>query len=80
MPLIGLSQITITNANLPKDGDAFRFSNTTAISTNTSATGPNQTWDYTSLKATTQGLDEYKSFIKTVELHSQSLLVHPIIE
>ena len=64
-PFIVKAQISITNNNLPNSGDTFRFSNTTSLTINTSQTGADQTWDYTKLTPNSQGVDEYKSFIRT---------------
>ncbi len=58
-------QITITRSHLPNSGDTFRFSNARSLTINTTTTGANTNWDYTGLVSSSQGLDEYKSFLRT---------------
>lgn len=64
-PLFNYAQISVTNNNLPSSGDTFRFSNSNNLTITTTQTGANQTWDYTSLTPNSQGVDEYKSFLRT---------------
>ena len=60
------AQITITNADMPSTGDIIRFStasNTTTV--NLTQTGPNQTWDFSSLQPVGQSLDTFLSVTST---------------
>jgi hypothetical protein len=60
------AQITITQADMPSANDTIRFSNA-----NVTAglpflqSGPNQTWDFSSLVATNQDIEPYKSSLQT---------------
>jgi PKD repeat protein len=56
------AQISITNTNMPQAGDTLRFSVApldTAVLFGYQNNGPNQTWNFDSLTAIRQGLDEY---------------------
>jgi hypothetical protein len=64
-PFTMFGQITITSSDLPSSGDTFRFSTTNNPLINTNQTGANQSWNYKTLRPTGQGVDEYKSFIRT---------------
>ena len=60
------TQITITSSDMPVSGDTIRYSNadpTTNI--DLSQTGPNFTWDFSSLTSINQGVYEYKSASST---------------
>ncbi len=56
------SQITITNTDLPAAGDTLRYSITGfPVGTDFSATGPNHTWNFSSLSHQSQGVEKYVS-------------------
>ena len=59
------AQISITSQDMPSNGDTARYSTTTALGLNLSQTGANQNWNFSNLRATGQGLDEFRSFIRT---------------
>jgi hypothetical protein len=60
------AQITITSADMPSANDTLRYSNG-VFSANLPylAAGPNQTWDFSGLSPTSQGIDQYKSSLQT---------------
>ncbi len=65
-PLASFCQISITSANMPSAGDTIRYSivqNGTGFDFKTAAA--NTTWNFSSLKATSQGLYEYKKSNET---------------
>lgn len=59
------AQITIRQGDLANSGDTLRYSNASAIGLNLDTTGMNVSWDYSSLTPTGQGVDEFKSFLRT---------------
>lgn len=61
------AQPTITQNHLPKSGDTLRYSNGNLQGFNAQLQkkGANQTWDYSSLSATSQGLYSYLSANRT---------------
>ena len=68
--LIGIqliAQPTISNSSMPKSGDTLRYSNAsaTALPTGWQTGGSAQTWDFSKLTSTGQGLYEYLSSSKT---------------
>jgi hypothetical protein len=54
------SQITITKSDMPAAGDTARYSTSVSL-LNFTNTGANYTWDFSSLIATGQGIDTFKS-------------------
>jgi len=65
LPMCVQGQITISSGDLPGSGDTFRYSTTNNLTINTTTTGANANWDYKSLTATGQAVDEYKGFLST---------------
>jgi hypothetical protein len=60
------AQITITNADMPSAGSSYLLDNATApAGLNLSDTGPNHTWDFSSLTANGSGLDSFVSVSST---------------
>jgi hypothetical protein len=65
------SQITITTADMPVNGDTLRYSFTTSVTgVDFSSTGASSTWDYTSLIAAGQKVDTYKTALQVNPLYS----------
>ena len=65
------AQITITTADLPSAGDTFRVSNgliTPAI--DPAPTGPNYTWDFSTLQWITQDVDTFLTVSSTGPIYS----------
>ncbi len=62
-----IAQPSISNASMPKSGDTLRYSNAspTALPTGWQTGGSAQTWDFSKLSSTGQGLYEYLSSSKT---------------
>ncbi|XOV67011.1 MAG: T9SS type A sorting domain-containing protein [Fluviicola sp.] len=60
-PTIGLSQITITDADFGTAGDTARMSSTMDLGVDFASTGTNWTWDYSSFVAESQNLIEFNS-------------------
>jgi hypothetical protein len=60
------AQTTITAADMPVAGDTLRYSTANVVGTsfNLNDTGANKAWDYTSLVATAQQVDTYKTAIQ----------------
>lgn len=54
--------ITITASDMPVNGDTLRWSSANALTAaiNTSTTGANTTWDFSTLIPVAQGVDDYK--------------------
>ncbi|MBO6516256.1 MAG: T9SS type A sorting domain-containing protein [Bacteroidia bacterium] len=68
---VSLGQIKITNNHMPSPGDKIEYS--TAISTSSvdvSTTGANSSWDFSSLTAVSNGVEEYKRSVQTPYLLS----------
>jgi hypothetical protein len=64
--LPGFAQITITQADMPSANDTIRFSNANASTTLPYLqSGPNQTWDFSTLVATAQDIEPYKLSLQT---------------
>ncbi len=60
------SQITITNSNLPGNGDTLRYSNAQLSSIgNYTQTGTNFVWNYSTLVPISQGVRAFKNAIST---------------
>ena len=61
------AQITITSSSMPAAGDTLRYSTASPANIGTSwmAKGGSQSWDFSTLTSTGQGLYEYKSANKT---------------
>ncbi len=54
------AQITITNSDMPHAGDTARYTNAVINPfINYGATGANHTWDFSNLRAASQGLEEF---------------------
>ncbi len=53
------SQIAVTSASYPNVGDFPRFSNSNDFAIDYTFTGPNSTWDYSNLQASSQKIIEY---------------------
>ncbi len=60
MSVASFSQITITKNDMPVFKDTVRYSTTSTI-LNFTNTGPNYTWNFSSLVANGQGIDTFKS-------------------
>lgn len=60
------AQITITSADLPSANDTIRYSNANPIpGWPISQAGPNQVWDFSTLTATSQDVEWYRSSLQT---------------
>lgn len=59
------AQITISSSDLANSGDTLRYSTAPAIGVNFDTTGTDLLWDYSFLTPTGQGVDEFKSFLRT---------------
>ena len=59
------AQVSITQQDLASSGDTLRFSTASIIGVDYDTTGPNRNWNYQDLNPTGQGIDEFKSFIRT---------------
>lgn len=60
------AQITITTAEMPSSSDTLRMSNATVFNpVDVSTTGPNQTWDFSSLQENSQVMWQYKNSSQT---------------
>jgi hypothetical protein len=60
------AQITITNADMPSAGSSYLMDDATApTGLNLGDTGPNHTWDFSSLGVTGSGLDSFVSVSST---------------
>ena len=70
IPLIGISQITLSNADFADSTDTVRMSITVDPAIDFSSTGANSSWDYSNLIPTSQVLLDYK------DLSSASFLVN----
>ena len=62
------SQITITSADMPASGDTARYS-TSSTRLNFDTTGAGITWDYSSLVATGQNIDSFRSALSINPLY-----------
>jgi len=65
-PLLGNCQITISSSDMPSANDTLRYS--TALNVSASlyeASGPNQTWDFSSVEPASQDIYSYKSSLQT---------------
>ncbi len=62
-----IAQPTISNTSMPKSGDTLRYSNasSTALPSGWQTGGSAQSWDFSKLTSTSQGLFEYLSSSKT---------------
>ena len=63
--MVGQSQITISQNDMPKVGDTIRLSNSLLTSFDGSLTGFNYTWDFSDLVSFTQQVDTYVSVTST---------------
>lgn len=63
-------QITITQNDMPSNGDQIRYTNTQTTNTgfSTSSTGSNQTWDFSKLVPTSQDVYSFKTSLQTAYL------------
>ena len=60
------AQITVTNADFASSGDTIRFSNASPLSlVDLTLTGPNYTWDFSTLQSTSQDVDTFISVTST---------------
>lgn len=60
------AQITVTNADFASSGDTIRYSNASPLSlVDVSLTGPNYTWDFSTLQSTSQDVDTFISVTST---------------
>jgi hypothetical protein len=76
--LMGFSQITITNADMPGVGDTFRLSNTVSTgSIDFTLTGENYNWDFVSLSVIYQSVDTFVSVLSTPLVY-QLVFFYPI--
>lgn len=66
------AQINIVAGDVPASGDTLRWSAdaSAALTIGTGATGPSQVWDYSSLQASAQGLDEYRTALEVNILYA----------
>jgi len=68
-----ISQVTITNADLPSPDDTVMVSISEQYTTiDFATTGPNQTWDYSSLVAANQRIDSFYSVTSASTLYQLS--------
>lgn len=65
--LSAISQISITKNDLPNAGESFTYSNasTNGLKFNAKKTGSHQTWDFSTLKPSSQGVYNYVSSLST---------------
>jgi hypothetical protein len=62
MAASAFAQITITQSDMPSSGDTLRYSNSNSIYT-WETTGASYTWNFDSLKPSSQGVNSYKSML-----------------
>lgn len=61
-----IAQITITSADMPSANDTLRYSNANPVpGLPIALSGPNQVWDFSSLVATNQDVESYRSSLQT---------------
>ena len=68
--LLGYSQITISEADMPSPGDTIRISNGIEFLGDASETGTNHIWDYSNLEAINQYVDSFIDPIDAPIVHS----------
>ena len=54
-----ISQVTVSQSDMPSSGDTLRFSVASAAGVDPGTGGNNQTWDFSSLQSTSQYVDEF---------------------
>jgi hypothetical protein len=62
---ISVAQITINRNDMPGLGDTLRITNTNASAINLLQTGPDYTWDFSSLSGGAQEILDYKNILQT---------------
>lgn len=66
LPLLSIAQISINNSDMPSEGDTIRTSSTINIGfIDFEETGPDYTWDFTSLIPFTQSVDSFVAVSET---------------
>ena len=60
---VAIAQITLTNADLPVSGSDYLLSNGATQTVDFTTTGPNTTWDFSTLIPATQDTDSYFSLL-----------------
>ena len=57
--ILGFSQVTINQSDMPSAGDTMRYSVASTTGISEGASGANQTWDFSNLQSTSQFVDEF---------------------